>query len=63
MIGVIKRTVDGIYVKDIIPYIIIGVILYFAISRPISLYKAREYGKSKGLEKDLPKLKWYEWWL
>lgn len=63
MIEVVKRSLSGIYVKDIIPYIIIGVVLYFVISRPISLYKARKYCKSKGLEKDLPKLKWYEWWL
>jgi hypothetical protein len=43
------------------PYIIIGLVLYFVINKPISLYKARKYCKSKGLEKDLPNLKWYEW--
>lgn len=52
-----------ILVKDILPYFILGIIIYFILSRPIGLWKAREYCKSKGLEKDLPKLKWYEWWL
>ena len=52
-----------ILVKDVLPYFILGVIIYFIISRPIGLWKAREYCKSKGLEKDLPKLKWYEWWI
>ena len=52
-----------ILVKDILPYFILGVIIYFILSRPIDLWKARKYCKSKGLEKDLPKLKWYEWWL
>lgn len=50
-------------VENIVPYFILGVILYFLISRPISLWKAREYCKQKGLESDLPKLKWYEWFL
>lgn len=48
-------------VKDILPYFILGLALYFIIQRPILKWKAREYCKSKGLSNDLPKLKWYEW--
>ena len=50
-------------VKDILPYFLLGLAIYFIISRPISKWKAREYCKEKGLTSDLPKLKWYEWWL
>lgn len=46
MLGTIKNVLTGIYVKDIIPYFILGIVLYFVVSRPISLYKAREYCKS-----------------
>ena len=50
-------------IKDILPYFLIGLALYFLVSRPMSLWKAREYCKQKGLANDLPKLKWYDWWL
>ena len=50
-------------VKDILPYFLLGFVLYFLVSRPIQKYKAREYCKQKGLANDLPKLKWYDWWL
>lgn len=50
-------------VKDILPYFLLGLVLCFLISRPIDKWKAREYCKQKGLSSDLPKLKWYEWWL
>ena len=59
----INSVLSGIYVKDILPYIVIGMIIYIAVSRPIRLYKVRKYCKEKGLEKDLPKLKWYQWWI
>ena len=52
-----------ILVKDIVPYLILGIIIYVLISRPIEKYKAREYCKQRGLADDLPKLKWHEWWL
>lgn len=58
-----KIILSGIYISDIILYFIFGVIVYLIISRPIGLYKARKYCKEKGLGKDLPKLKWYQWWL
>lgn len=50
-------------VKDILPYFLLGFVLSFLVSRPIQKYKAREYCKQKGLANDLPKLKWYDWWL
>lgn len=53
----------GNKIMDIFVYIIIGLILHFIVVRPIEKYKAREYCKNKGLVKDLPKLKLYEWWL
>jgi len=50
-------------VKDILPYFLLGLILYFLIGRPVDKWKAREYCKQKGLVSHLQKLKWYEWWL
>lgn len=49
-------------VKDIFPFILFGVALYFAISRPIEKYKIRKWYQLK-YKDELPKLKWYEWWL
>lgn len=62
MLEHIKNVLDGIYVKDIVPYIVIGIVLYFVVSRPLETYKAREYCKQRYGD-ELPKLKWYEWWL
>ena len=50
-------------INDILLYFLLGFVLYFLVSRPIQKHKAREYCKQKGLANDLPKLKWYDWWL
>lgn len=47
--------------KSILFGVVIGIAIYFLIIRPIEMLKTRQWCKEMGY--DLPKLKWYQWFI